>query len=201
MPDLILASTSPWRRRILTDAGVDARAVAPGVDESEVTASDPVYLVEELARRKAAAVAALHPEAWVIGADQVAYALNDPSEIWGKPKDPAAHLEQLRRLRGSTHVLITGFAILAPGFQEVGHETTTMYGRPDLTDAELQAYVDTGEGTHCAGGYAAEGRGGFLFERADGDWFNVLGLPLFRVLGALRRHGWRFTTGLGGTDG
>ncbi len=192
MPDLILASTSPWRRRILADAGVEVRAVAPEVDESQVRASDPVYLVEELARRKATTVAASFPDAWVIGADQVAHDPLRPDEIWGKPKDPAAHLEQLTRLRGTSHILITGFAIVAPHFREVGHERTTMYARADLTDRELKAYVDTGEGSFCAGGYAAEGLGGFLFERVEGDWFNVLGLPLFRILSVLRQHGWRF---------
>jgi len=196
VPDLILASTSPWRRRILVDAGLEIRVVSPHVDESLVTALDPLYLVETLARMKAEAVAERHPNAWIIGADQVAHDIHRPSEIWGKPGDPRAHLEQLRRLRGSRHALVTGFAILAPDFVEIGHEKTIMHGRSDLEDSELQAYVDTGEGSQCAGGYAAEGRGGFLFERIEGDWFNVLGLPLFRILDVLRRHGWRF----GGVD-
>jgi len=194
--DLILASTSPWRRRILADAGMSFRVVPSHVDERLVQASDPIYLVQELARRKAEAVAAGHPDAWVIGADQVAYDPDQPDLIWGKPKDPDAHFEQLRRLRGTRHALVTGFAILAPDFTEMGYETTILLGRHDLEDAELRAYVDTGEGSQCAGGYAAEGRGGFLFERIDGDWFNVLGLPLFRILDVLRERGWRF----GGDD-
>jgi septum formation protein len=192
VPDLILASTSPWRKQILVDAGLEVRAEPSHVDESKVSALDPVYLVEELAIRKAKAVANRFPDAWVIGADQVAHDVQRPSEIWGKPGDPVAHLEQLRRIRGRAHTLITGFAVVAPAFTETGSETTVMFGRADLEDAELQAYVDTEEGRFCAGGYAAEGRGGFLFERIDGDWFNVLGLPLFRILSVLRRHGWRF---------
>jgi septum formation protein len=192
VPELILASTSPWRRQILVDAGLKVRAEASHVDESQVSSLDATYLVEALALRKAVAVANRFPDAWVIGADQVAHDARSPSEIWGKPRDPAAHLEQLRRIRGRPHTLTTGFAIVAPGFTETGHEASVLYGRADLEDGELQAYVDTEEGRFCAGGYAAEGRGGFLFERIEGDWFNVLGLPLFRILGILRSHGWRF---------
>ncbi len=188
---LILASTSIWRRRILDHAGLPHHAEPPGVDESLVELDDPAELAVELARLKALAVACRFPEAWVIGADQVA---SDPvlGSIWGKPKDPGAHLSGLLQMRGRRHELVTGFAIASPDGLRVGVERTTLWLRADLTDHELSAYVDTAEGSGCAGGYAAEGRGAFLFERIEGDWFNVLGLPLFRVMDVLRILGWRF---------
>lgn len=194
MPELILASTSPFRQRMLRDAGLRVRAVAPGVDEDPRGETDPVALVRALAVRKARAVSRTLPEAWVLGADQVAYDPGAGSRPIGKPADPADHLRQLRAMRGRSHVLVTGFALLGPGIEQVDHEQTILHVRPDVSDEELQAYVATGEGSGCAGGYAAEGRGAFLFSRIEGDFFNVLGLPLLRVFDLLRAHGWRFST-------
>lgn len=193
MPQLILASTSPWRRQILCSAGLDVSCVPPLVDETEVDLDDPIALVRELARRKALAVAGRHPEAWVIGADQVVFDPEQPQRIWGKPPHPEEHLRRLLAMRGRWHALVTGVVIWTPREElAVVHEQTRLLVRSDLEDVELSRYVDTGEGSGCAGGYAAEGLGGFLFERIEGDWFNVLGLPLFRVLDVLRARGWRF---------
>ena len=192
MSELILASTSPWRRQMLESAGLSVRAISPGVDERAIVDDDPGSLARRLAHMKAVAVARQFPAAVVLGADQV---VSDGREIWGKPLDATDHLARLRSMRGEVHDLITGFALLGPGVEVVGTETTRLWVRPDLTEQELEAYVQTGEGSGCAGGYAAEGRGAFLFSRIEGDWFNVLGLPLFRVLDALRAHGWRFPFG------
>lgn len=192
MPDLILASTSPWRRQMLHAAGLPARGEAPGVDEDPRGETDPVRLAVGLAGRKARAVAARWPEAWVLGADQVVCDAVARDQIWGKPRDPADHLARLRSMRGRSHVLITGWALVGPGLARDGWCETALHVRADLTDDELAAYVACGEGSGCAGGYMAEGRGAFLFDRIDGDWFNVLGLPLLDVFGALRELGWRF---------
>lgn len=192
MPELILASTSPWRRQMLQAAGIPVRGEAPGVDEDLVTDPDPVARARELAVRKARAVAARFPDAWVIGADQVAASLEGDRAPFGKPRDPEDHLARLRALRGGRHALVTGWAILGPGLAHVAHTETVMHVRSDLEDAELAAYVACGEGAGCAGGYAAEGRGAFLFSRIEGDWFNVLGLPLLEVMSVLRAHGWRY---------
>ena len=191
MRELILASTSPYRRRMLVDAGIAVRTESPGIDERSVSGTDPVELARELARRKAQAVAARHPGEWIIGADQVGHDPDRPGEPFGKPADPEDHIRRLREMVGRRHELVTGFAIIGPGVEVVGHETTVMHVRADLDDDELRAYVATGEGAGCAGGYAVEGRGVFLFERIDGDWFNVIGLPLLRVMDVLRSHGWR----------
>lgn len=191
MPRLVLASTSPMRRKLLADVGLEAVGVAPGVDEDRARATEPVELVRELALAKARAVAAQHADAWVIGADQVVF---DPSlgQPWGKPPDPATHAARLRAMRGREHHLVTGLAVVGPGLEVLEHETTRLTVRGDLTDAEIDAYVASGEATGCAGGYAAEGLGAFLFEGIDGDWSNVMGLPVFRLFGILRRQGWRF---------
>jgi septum formation protein len=195
MRPLVLASTSASRRALLESAGIPARSEAPGVDERAFSDPDPVRLVRTLALAKANAVAERFPGALVLGADQVAVHPERPDEPFGKPESEERHFEMLAGMRGRTHVLVTGFALVTSGADdEVGHEQTTLRVRSDLTDEELWAYVRSGEGRGCAGGYRAEGRGAFLFEAIEGDWFNVLGLPVLRVLDALRRRGWRFGT-------
>jgi septum formation protein len=190
MPELWLASTSPYRLRMLEAAGIRVRAQAPGVDEAS-SETDPVRLARELALRKAEALSARRPGDWVIGADQVAHDLVDRAPF-GKPADAGDHLRMLRAMVGRSHALVTGVALVGPGFADAVTEVTVMRVRADLDEAELRAYVATGEGTSCAGGYAAEGRGAFLFERIEGDFFNVVGLPLLRVFTLLRARGWRF---------
>lgn len=178
---------------MLRDAGLDPVLCAPGVDESAFSDENPERLALRLARAKAEAVAARYPSAWVLGADQVAW---DGTEIFGKPRDPEDHLARLRSLRGRAHHLLTGFVLTGPEGHEEGVVRSTLTMRADLSDAELAAYVATGEGSGCAGGYAVEGQGSFLFERIEGHWFNIVGLPLFEVVGALRRRGWRFGSAL-----
>ncbi len=175
---------------MLQAAGLAVDCIASGIDESVVVSSDPVMVATTLASMKAKRVAADHPGAFVLGADQVVF---DGAEVFGKPTDPADHLRRLRSMRGNSHDLVTAFALVAPdGTQHIDVERTTLRVRADLTDAELRAYVDSGEGSGCAGGYAVEGHGAWLFEGIDGDWFNVVGLPLFKVLSALRAHGFRY---------
>jgi septum formation protein len=187
--DLVLASTSPSRRAMLTAAGVAFRAIPPGVDERMFEHPDPAKLASLLAHAKAAAVAARTPEAWVLGSDQVGWL---DGERLDKPDDPVDHLRRLQRMRGRPHTLHTAWTLLGPSDARVdGATTVTLWMRPDLTDEELAAYVATGEGARCAGGYALEGLGSPLFSRYEGDWFSVLGLPLLDVLDALRGLGWR----------
>lgn len=185
---LILASTSPWRRQLLADLGLRAEGVASGVAEEEFSEARPKERAVGLARMKAEAVAARSPGALVIGADQVAHL---DGESFGKPLDPADHLQRLRALRGRSHVLVTGVALIGPGIEVVFAEETEVVFRADLSDEELLAYVRSGEGSGCAGGYRAEGQGAALIARINGDWFNVIGLPVYRLLDALRALGWR----------
>lgn len=189
---VILASTSPTRRKILASAGVVVEAISPGVDEDPRGIEDPVALAGALALRKALAIGP-RPDTWVLGSDQVAYDPEHRQDNWGKPKSAVDHLERLKACRGRVHDLATGWALVGPdGAVLMGVERAHMHVRADLTDEELQAYVGSGEGANCAGGYAVEGLGAFLFQRIEGDWYTVLGLPLFPIMGALREVGWRF---------
>lgn len=200
---LILASTSAARRALLNAAGIPFRAVGSGVDERAIpvpaaTADETPAeaLAVTLALAKAKAVAAQFPGSWVLGADQVAYAAHAPEVVWGKPEDRADQCARLVALRGRPHRLASGIALIAPdGAVRVGCEHVTLWMRGDVTDAEIAAYAETGEGDGCAGGYAVEVRGGFLFDRVDGEWSNILGLPMISLVTWLREAGWRFRDG------
>ncbi len=186
---LILASSSESRRQLLQQAGLPTTVVAPQVDEDEVTNSDPTQLAVLRAQLKADAVARLHPQQLVLGADQIVY---DGHEIFGKPANANDHTQRLLSMRGKSHQLITGYCLLGPDFRRTGSELTTLTVRADLRDEEIRAYVRSGEGSQCAGGYAAEGHGAWLFSSIDGDWFNVLGLPLLTIIDLLREAGWSY---------
>jgi septum formation protein len=196
MRELVLASTSPFRRRMLQAAGLSFSAVAPEVDESilkrELASKQPPAgasdVAAALARAKAQAVSARMPAALVIGADQV-LALGD--ELFDKPGDLARARTQLQRLRGRPHQLHTA-AALAEGGEIVWRRTeiATLHMRP-FSDAFLDAYLaEAGPGIFATiGGYEVEGRGIQLFERIDGDHFTIIGLPLLPLLAELRDRG------------
>lgn len=193
-PPLVLASSSRWRAQILRETGIDVELCPSPADETSVQDADPVRLAKGRALVKALAVAALRPEAWVIGADQVAHLDGEP---FGKPESPEDHLVRLRQLRGRTHRLTTALALVrsspegGPVVVEAFEEHTDITFRADLTEEELAAYVRSGEGSECAGGYRAEARGAQLIARVDGDWTNVIGLPIHRLVDHLRAGGWR----------
>jgi septum formation protein len=196
---LVLASASPWRQKLLADVGIAVMLHPSPADEDAITDVDPVARACGRAALKAAAVAPSHPDALVIGADQVAHL---GGEAFGKPRDPDDHRRRLRLLRGQTHALVTAVT-LHPGAMLSGRTTspplrapatftveTRLRFRGDTSDAELDAYVASGDGSGCAGGYRAEGPGALLIEGVEGDWFNVIGLPVFALVTELRRRGW-----------
>lgn len=187
-PPLLLASTSRWRQELLAAAGIRCSLVAPPADEASVDDPDPRALAALRAHLKAASVHALRPDAWVVGADQVAHLDGVP---FGKPTSPEDHRWRLRWLRGRTHTLTSAVAVLMGADVVVFQEDTLISFRSDLSDAELDAYVDCEEGSACAGGYRAEAWGAQLIERVDGDWNNVIGLPLYPLITTLRARGWR----------
>jgi septum formation protein len=193
MSTVVLASTSPYRLALLRNAGIHAEGAAPQCDERSVTDADPVRRALLRAELKARSIE--RPDAFVIGADQVAHIDGEP---FGKPRDAADHRARLRQLRGRPHTLsvgVVGVCIRAPESHGGGErsfvEHSTLRFRADLSDDELDAYVATGEGSNCAGGYAAEGLGANLIEHIEGDFTNVIGLPLYRVITLLRAIGWR----------
>lgn len=189
---LILASKSAARRAMLTDAGVPFSVQIADVDEDAVKSThdpaDPVGLAVELARVKALAVSRRDPDAWVLGADQI---LAFEGGLVSKVRSLEAARGRLATMRGRVHHLHSGAALARNG-QIVwsGVDTATMRVR-DFSDGFLDAYLTAeGEGLlACVGSYRLEGMGSQLFESVEGDYFTVLGLPLWPVLAELRRAG------------
>ncbi|MGN6062461.1 Maf family protein [Brevundimonas diminuta] len=187
---LILASKSAARRAMLTDAGVPFAVQVADVDEDALKTPDvdPVELAVELARAKALAVSRHDADAWVLGADQT---LSFEGGLVSKAPTLQAARERLSAMRGRSHQLHSGAALARNG-QVVwsGADTVEMKMR-DFSDAFLDAYLATeGEGLlACVGSYRLEGLGSQLFEAVEGDYFTVLGLPLWPVLAELRRAG------------
>lgn len=186
--ELLLASTSPARSALLAGLGLPFRAVAPEVDEYVKADTPPAHAVAILAEKKARAVLARFPTALVIGADQL---VSHGGQALGKPPDEDTARKQLRALRGRTHEILTGLCVVGPGFlfNEVDSARLTVL---PLSDAEVDAYLATREWVGCAGGYRVEGRGQALFSRIDGDRASVQGLPMLRLVRALRDAGVRF---------
>ena len=179
---LLLASASPARRRLLEQAAIPHRVQVSGVDESTIHASDPTALVERLAEAKAEAVASQLEETGisaVLGCDSV---LVFNGVVFGKPADAQQAAERWRSMRGGWGELHTGHCLLAPASNAAFSPrltcVTTRVLFADLSDLEIEAYVNSGEPLQCAGGFALEGRGGSCVERLDGCYSNVIGLSL-----------------------
>ncbi len=172
-PPLLLASTSPQRRAILEQLGLPFDVVVPHYEEEE-NGQDPVSLVRDHARGKARSVAGVAGERPVLGVD-TAVVLGD--RVFGKPSSAGEAQAMLDALSGQTHEVVSGLCLLAHGWEEVEHEVTRVSFRP-LDARDLAAYVATGEWEGRAGAYAIQGRGASLVERIEGDYLNVVGLPV-----------------------
>ena len=197
MTTLVLASASPARLATLRSAGVEPVVIVSGVDEEQVTGLAPADLALRLAELKCAAVAS-RPEvpsgALVLGCDSV---LELDGEPFGKPETPAVATERWRAMRGRTGVLHTGHALHAgPALRDGGHTVSavasTVVHFAEVTDAEIAAYVATGEPLHVAGAFTVDGLGGAFVTSIEGDFHNVVGvsLPLLRDLLARLGHSW-----------
>ena len=166
--------------------GYDFEAVATGADE-DIAPCAPGEYVEKLALVKAREVFATNPDSCVVGCDTIVWL---DGEIIGKPRDGEDAFRILRRLAGRAHVVYTGVAVLAPGHENVFFdETRVTFNR--LSDAELRAYITTGEPLDKAGAYGIQGPGSFLVKRVEGCYFTVMGLPNPRLYRALRGIGIR----------
>jgi septum formation protein len=186
---LILASASPRRRALLAEAGWEFRVVEPPLTEPKThhDVAGPKDLAESLAYFKARSVWEPNPLHWVLGADTIVWA---GGKVIGKALDEADALAILRGLCGTRHEVITGLAILGPGGVRLIASDTTFVTMRKAPDAEIQAYVDSGEWRGKAGAYAIQETGDRLVERIEGSFSNVVGLPL-ELLARMVRRLWR----------
>jgi septum formation protein len=170
---LLLASTSPQRRAILTQLGIPFELAAPRYEEHDPPDADPVELVCAHARGKAQSVAADAGDHPVLGVDTTVVL---DGRIYGKPNHPDEAVAMLDALGGATHRVVSGLCLVTPGWEVTEVEETAVTFRP-LTPSDLAEYVATGEWQGRAGGYAIQGRGASLVARIEGDYLNVVGLP------------------------
>ena len=186
-PRLILASTSRYRREMLSRFGLPFDAVAPGVDETPLDGEAPLDLVQRLAAAKAAAVARAYPDACVIGSDQLA---EFDGRVLGKPGTPERAIEQLRAMSGREVTFLTALCVMR-GEHEVGVAVDrTVVRFRTLSQAEVERYVEAEQPLDCAGSFKSEGRGITLFDAIETvDPTALIGLPLIATARLLRDAG------------
>ena len=190
MPHIVLASGSPRRQELLRRIGVTEFDIrVPRTDEHYPAGLTPQGVVEYISREKAdAAVKLCTPEEVVITADTMVF-LDD--QRLGKPVDEADALRMLTALQGRRHTVCTGITVRRGGEILTESASTDVYFRP-AAEAELRGYIRTGEPMDKAGAYGVQGLGALLVERLDGDFFNVMGLPVLRLSRMLERFGVHF---------
>lgn len=185
---IILASNSPRRKEILSHLKIPYEVISSDYEESEKV-SDPYKLAMLFAQNKAENVAKkIKDEALVIGADTIVY----KNEIMGKPKDRYDAVEMLKKLSASTHSVITGISVIkTPKMIIATDYEETLVKFKKLTLDEINAYVDSGEPMDKAGAYAIQGLGSLLVERIEGCYFNVVGLPVYKLSVMLEKFGYK----------
>ena len=187
---MILASASPRRKELLERAGFELRIEPADVDETRRSNESPVHLVERLASLKAQAVLATHaplePDEAILGADTIVWTGDD---VLGKPRDKNDAIRMLQELSGKTHHVSTGVCLIRGSLDAAESVTsfveTTSVTFKELTNEEIVAYVSTGEPMDKAGAYAIQGGAGAFVQEISGDYHNVVGLPLYRVVSLL----------------
>jgi septum formation protein len=188
---IVLASASPRRQELLRNAGIPFTVCPANIPEIPLPGESPRVCAERLARQKTQAV--LQPGKLVLGADTIVVI---DGEILGKPRDEADAVRMLCLLSGRTHQVITGVCLalrtenqkLETGFEDTRSETT-LVTMTTLTDQDIRAYITTGEPMDKAGAYAIQGMASRWIPRIDGDYFNVVGLPVALVQRMLQEHG------------
>jgi septum formation protein len=191
MPRLVLASQSPRRRQLLELIGVAHAVVPADIDETWRNGETPVGHAERLAREKAAIVSAKHRDALTVGADTIVVV---DGEILGKPVDADDARRMLRRLSGRGHVVHTAVAVARADALVSSVETVNVVFRK-LTDADIDAYIATGEPMDKAGAYGIQGYGATIVTRIDGDFFAVMGLTLGLMVRLFDELGIRYDFG------
>jgi septum formation protein len=173
---IILASESPRRSELLRQIGIKFEVDPSEEREIPATAEDPHAAARFIARAKAARVASRHPNSIVIAADTFGFI---DGRILGKPSSPENAREMLRAISGQYHQVITGFAIIDTASRKiVSRSVETSVFMKKLTPEEIESYIATGEPLDKAAAYGIQGLGAVLIKRLEGDYFNVVGLPL-----------------------
>jgi septum formation protein len=178
----VLASASPARRQLLVSAGIQPFVCPSNFDEDQIQHSDPAILVEALATHKARSVAPQFKESLVLGCDSV---LALAGQIYGKPETPAAAIARWQQMRGQVGELHTGHTLIDTARdREISRAQVTRVFFASPTDAQLAAYVGSGEPLRCAGAFAIDGKGSLFIEKLEGCHTNVIGLsmPMLRQL-------------------
>jgi len=189
---LVLASASPRRQELLRNAGIEFVVQPANIPEIRLLSESPKEFAERMAREKASTIwndaGSAHPlqrAQKVLGADTVV-AIED--QVLGKPRDSEDAVRMLRLLSGRKHFVITGVCLLGDEFEDVRSETTHVYFS-ELSEPEIRSYVDSGEPMDKAGAYAIQGLASRWISKIEGDYNNVVGLPVDLVLRMLREHG------------
>ena len=185
MKPIILASSSPRRKRLLTEAGFTFTVDPSDFDESKVKIRNPHEMVKQLSRKKAQEVAKRHPNSIIIGADTTVFC---DGQILEKPKDEEDAKRMLKFLSGKTHSVITGITIITTEKnQEITEVEESKVTLKKLTEQEIDKYVQTGEAMDKAGAYGIqEGLSQYFTEKTEGDYTNIVGLPIQKVTALLR---------------
>lgn len=179
---IILASASPRRRELMKYITPDFEAVSMDCDETLPEDIDPLEASEHLANLKASAASEKYPDCIVIGCDTTVIS---GGAILGKPADRESCIADISRLSGRTHQVVTGCSIMYKGVRKSFSEVTDVTFR-ELSREEIERYADTDEPYDKAGGYGIQGLGSQLIESIDGDFFNVVGLPVARLFNELK---------------
>ena len=181
---LILASGSPRRKELLTAAGWQFEAITAGIDESLMPDEDPATYVQRLAKSKADAVAAQLADGLVLGADTTVVV---DGQILGQPVDDEDAKRMLMLLNNKWHEVLTGVAVVrVAGKSRVDYETTRVRFA-EMSEHEIEWYISTGEARGKAGAYGIQGAAGVFIKEIEGDYFNIVGLPI-RLVYELIKH-------------
>lgn len=189
MKHLVLASSSPRRKELLENIHLSFEISSSDVDESFSENLSPQEVVMELAERKAKAVANDYPSSYVLGADTIVVL---DGNVLGKPADEREAAEMLKRLSGKTHQVYTGVSIVTPD-DTIRFYEKTIVTFWELTETEINMYVSSGEPLDKAGAYGIQQLGSYLVKEIQGDYFNVVGLPVSRTVRELKRAGYPLT--------
>ena len=183
---LVLASSSPRRRELLQNMGLELQIVSPECEEIMDAAMEAGELVKKLSAEKARDVEKrTGSDSFIVAADTVVVI---DGEILGKPADEAEAAEMLRKLSGRAHTVFTGVALLKGGTLLSDFEQTRVFFGP-LSERKISAYIKSGEPMDKAGAYGAQGIGSVFIEKIDGDFFNVMGLPLYLLAKMFEKMG------------